>query len=48
MKTKGDENTAIERAKALQAQSKGSRPFDNPSTDFYVLIERLNELKYKA
>jgi uncharacterized protein YdaT len=48
METKGDENAAIERAKVLQAQSKGSRPFDNPSTEFYVLIERLNELKYKA
>ena len=48
MKTKGDEKAAIERAKALQAKSKGRRPFDNPSTDFYVLIERFNELKIRS
>ena len=45
---KGNEKNAIERAKKLEKQSLDSDPDllikKNPTTDVYVLIEKINEL----
>ena len=41
----GSEQKAIERAKSLENKSTNTKPFDNPSTEIYKLVERLNKFK---
>lgn len=41
----GSESDAIHRAKSLINQSNGKEPFDNPSTELHILIEKINSFK---
>ena len=45
MRDKGDESAALSRAKSLKSGSIDHAPNDNPSTDLFVLIDRLNTFK---
>ena len=45
MATSGNEVDAIRRAKELEKNSANKNPLDNPSTELYILIEKLNSFK---